>query len=361
MQTRAQELDDKLGRLRACLAPDQVLRLRGVDWFAWLLCGASSAVLLAAETGVAEALVLPDTLCVLTDDIEYARLRDEELFDPVQLKRFRWAYPDEREAWVHEHVAARAVLSDRPRGDEAPLPPAIEALKRELTAPELRRYAEVGARAASAMTATLTAAEPTWTELELAGVGARALLERGLEPALILAAGARRIPLYRHPRATAEPLGSMAMLVFCARGHGLYANLTRFVAFGALPAALVAAHRSVRQIEAEALSHCRPGVGLAELYAVLARAYAQSGHPQAITEHHQGGITGYQAREAIARPGSVEVIRAGTALALNPSLKGAKIEDTFYVVDHGLHNLTFDHSWPHRTVNGLERPRVLQR
>ena len=78
-------------------------------------------------------------------------------------------------------------------------------------------------------------------------------------------------------------------------------------------------------------------------------------------EHHQGGLTGYQAREAIARPDSVELIQCGTALALNPSLRGAKIGDTFYVADDVLHNLTFDGAWPHVLVNGRARPQVLER
>ena len=151
------------------------------------------------------------------------------------------------------------------------------------------------------------------------------------------------------------------MLVFCARAYGLYANLTRFVSFGPLPSEYADAHSAVREIEAEALAHCRPGLGLTELYAVLGEAYRHHGHPSAIAEHHQGGLTGYQAREAIARPDSVERIQGSNALALNPSLRGAKIEDTFYVADNVLHNLTFDGAWPHVLVSGRARPLVLER
>lgn len=361
MLSRAEELEEKTTRLRKYLGEGQAVRLRGIDWFAWLLCGASSAVLLAAETGVAEALVLPDALYVLTDDIEAARLRDEELPPAIEVKSFPWASPGVREAWVKQRVGALPTTSDRPAVGEVPLPLAAHAIKRKLTAPELHRYAKVGALAAAAMTEALSAAEPTWTEFELAATGAGALLARGLQPALILAAGERRLPLYRHPLPTTAPLERMAILVFCARGYGLYANLTRFVSFGPLPPARADAHSTVRQIEAESLSQCHPGVGLAQLYAVLEQAYRHCGHPRAIVEHHQGGLTGYQAREAIARPDSVELIQRGTVLALNPSLRGAKIEDTFYVADDGLHNLTFDGAWPHVLVDGRARPQVLER
>jgi hypothetical protein len=75
------------------------------------------------------------------------------------------------------------------------------------------------------MTEVLQAAQPTWTEYQLAGAGAEALWSRGLHPALTLVAGERRLPLYRHATPTGEKIGRQAMLVFCARGYGLYANL----------------------------------------------------------------------------------------------------------------------------------------
>ncbi|MET0857895.1 MAG: peptidase M24, partial [Telluria sp.] len=56
---RAVEVAAKLALARQWLADSGAgaLRLRGIDWFAWLTAGGSSAVLLAAETGVAEVLV----------------------------------------------------------------------------------------------------------------------------------------------------------------------------------------------------------------------------------------------------------------------------------------------------------------
>ena len=360
MDTRIEEHYQKLDRLRSRLPAQQTLRLRGIDWFAWLFAGAASGVLLAAEKGIAEVFVSADELVVLTDEIEALRLKEEELPDTVQIKIFPWAYPEQREAWVAQRVGPTRPSSDHPVAAELPLSPEIESLKRELSAPELQRYQEIGHLAACAMTEAMLAAKPDWSEFDLAAAGASALLSRGLQPALILASGERRLPLYRHPLPTNERLGNMAMLVFCARGLGLYANLTRFISFGPLPAKFVDAHHKVRQVEAEALSSCRPGTSLAELYAVLENAYRNVGNLQAIAEHHQGGITGYQAREVIARPDSVVQIVEGSALALNPSVTGAKIEDTFYVTHDGLRNLTFDATWPHSLIDGRHRPDVLQ-
>ena len=52
------EIGTKLGILRDALAGTGAdgVRLRGVDWFAWITGGGDSSVLLGVEEGVAEAL-----------------------------------------------------------------------------------------------------------------------------------------------------------------------------------------------------------------------------------------------------------------------------------------------------------------
>jgi Xaa-Pro aminopeptidase len=54
------------------------------------------------------------------------------------------------------------------------------------------------------------------------------------------------------------------------------------------------------------------------------------------------------------------VLEAGMALAWNPSLTGAKVEDTFLLTEEGLLNLTEDPSWPTVAVGGRERPDLLR-
>nr|WP_281377072.1 M24 family metallopeptidase [Deinobacterium chartae] len=236
------------------------------------------------------------------------------------------------------------------------------AAKRRLLAPEIARYREVGRRAAQAMTEALEAAQPDWTEYELAGAGAEALLACGLEPCLTLVAGERRLPLYRHATARGDRLGARAMMVFCARGAGLFANLTRFVAFDTLPEADRRRHAALLDIEGAALEASRPGALLSEVYAALEAAYRVAGYPEAIREHHQGGSTGYLAREVVAAPGTAVTLEAGTALAWNPSLRGAKLEDTMLLHEDGrLEVLTVDPRWPVVEHAGLKRPLVLER
>ncbi|MDZ8187371.1 MAG: M24 family metallopeptidase [Nostoc sp. ChiSLP02] len=356
-----EEVSKKLDLIRQTLRENEVqgLRLRGTDWFAWVTAGASNTVLLTAETGVAEVLVTTEGAWVLTDEIEAQRLIDEELPTNFQVYVNPWADgAAARESFVRDVTGGGKVISDRPISNlENPLPPTLQTHKRVMMPSELERYRQVGQKASQAMTEVLKAAKPTWTEYQLAGAGAEALWGKGLHPALTLVAGERRLPLYRHATATAEQIGQQAMLVFCARGYGLYANLTRFVCFSQLSGEQAELHRHVREVEAVVLNLSQPGTSLDKAYYALGQAYEQHGFPNAIREHHQGGTTGYLAREVVATPSTNDTLAEGIAVAWNPSLRGAKVEDTFVILNDGkLENLTFDADFPSVEVEGRLRP-----
>ncbi|WP_413172116.1 M24 family metallopeptidase [Anabaena azotica] len=366
------EVSIKLGLIRETISQTEVggVRLRGTDWFAWATAGASNTVLLTAETGVAEVLVTGQDAWILTDEIEAQRLKDEELPTNFKLHINPWTDAATREAFVRDATDGETVISDicnnwkcdRSTHLEQPIPHSLQQHKRVLLPTELERYRQVGQQASAAMTEVLQAAQPTWTEYQLAGAGAEALWARGLHPSVILVAGERRLPLYRHATPTGEKIGRQAMLVFCARGYGLYANLTRFVCFSSLTNDEAELHRHVREIEAEILSLSQRKTTLDTIYHALAQAYKQHGFPHAIHEHHQGGTTGYLAREIVATPLTKEFLTENMAIAWNPSLKGAKVEDTFVILKDGnLENLTFDQNFPSVEVKGRLRALPLEK
>ncbi len=79
----------------------------------------------------------------------------------------------------------------------------------------------------------------------------------------------------------------------------------------------------------------RPGRTLAEAFADCRCFYRDVGFPREIDLHHQGGTTGYGSREVIATPGTEDEIRTGQAFAWNPSITGAKAEETFVLTETG--------------------------
>lgn len=360
---RAAEVADKLALLRAALAETgaTAVRLRGTDWFAWATAGGDASVLLAADCGVAEVLVTRDDAVVLTDNVEAERLRQEQVPVAFSFHIAPWAETELRETYVLGATHGGVVLSDHPRtsngnGAEQPLPASLRLRRMVLHPAEQARYRVLGVDAAVALTQVLSAARPDWTELDLAAAAAQALWRRGIQPALVLAAGARRLQAFRHPVPTHEPLGARAMLGVCARRHGINANLARAVAFGPLSIDERNAQADLQQVEATGLDAVRPGQSLAAVYHALEAAYRHANRPDAILEHHQGGITGYQAREIVASPSTATGIETGMAFALDPGFAGLKTEDTFLLGASGLENLTVDPDWPATTIQGRARP-----
>jgi antitoxin VapB len=126
------------------------------------------------------------------------------------------------------------------------------------------------------------------------------------------------------------------MLVVSGERGGLYANLTRIVDFAEPGAELRrrqgACDSILRRMRTEAT---QPGRALADAFADCQRFYADAGFPAEWKQHHQGGLTGYASREVVATPGTRQLIQVGQAFAWNPSIAGAKAEETFILTESG--------------------------
>jgi Xaa-Pro aminopeptidase len=131
------------------------------------------------------------------------------------------------------------------------------------------------------------------------------------------------------------------MLVVCAERGGLYANLTRIVDFEDPDPETARRQEACDAIFGRMRNEAtRPGHTLAGAIADCRRFYAEEGFPDAWREHHQGGITGYASREVVATPETRQRIEAGQAFAWNPSLPGAKAEETFVLTVNGAETIT---------------------
>jgi Xaa-Pro aminopeptidase len=355
---RGLEAGAKLALLREALAQAGAgaIRLRGEDWFAWASAGGAPLAPCGLGTGAAELLVTPDEACVLTDEVEAERLRHEEVPPGFTFHIAPWTEHELHETYALGAAGGRDVLSDQPGPGEQPLPAGLRLRRMVLGQEEQERYRRLGQEAAEAVTEALRAARPEWTEYELAGEGARALLRRGIQPALVLAAGERRLAQWRRPTPTRDALGARAMLAICGRRHGLVARLSRSVSFGPAPAA----QDELLRLESTGLDAVRPGQSLAAVYHAFDAAYRHANRPDAIRERRLGGIAGYQACELAASPSTATGLEAGMAFAFHPGFDGIGIEDTFLLGPNGLENLTLDPQWPAANIGGRMRPRWLE-
>jgi len=334
--------------------------LRDPAALTWLL-GARVNVPQTLDTACLDVVVdltAPPRITIVTNAIEAPRLQDHELAGIVA----DWVVVPWWEGRDPALPSGAGVGSDRPVRDCVDLASDLAIVRRGLTArqqDDLRAVCRDTASAAGAAAELLT---PAITGFQAAGVLARELLQRELDPIVLLVGADHTLVAHRHPLPTGDALGERGMLVACGRRHGLVASVTRIVAFRPLAPGERDAYERLLLVEQGFLDATRVGVRIGDAFAAGADAYARHGF--AGTEwhrHHQGGFSGFQPREFAAHAGSDAVIPAGGVVAWNPSADGWKVEDTTLVLESGPEPLVADGLWPTVSVGGRTRPDILVR
>lgn len=363
---RTGDLAEKLSVLRevALAAGVDTLLLREPATLGWLT-GARWHVPQTLDSACFDVVVeqagTEPSLRVVANAIEAPRLADTELADlPVNWSVVPWWEP--RSAQFPSGSDEKRVGADRPLPGAVDVAAALAAARRVLTGCQRAQLRAVCADAAQAATAACEQVGPSSTEWELAAAMSAQLLERGCDVVCLFVAGEERIGPHRHPLPTWGRLGRRAMVVACARRHGLVASVTRLVSFGPVPAAENERYRALLDVEAAFLAATCPGTTLGEVLAAGSEAYAQHGFASdEWHRHHQGGLSGFVPRDVLATPGSDVVVPEHAVAAWNPSGDGWKVEDTCLVTATGVEPLVHDPAWPALDVAGRRRPDVLVR
>ena len=193
---------------------------------------------------------------------------------------------------------------------------------------------------AAATVEVLEGLTPGVSEHEMTARASAALLTRGIDPTVLLMGVDERVHRYKHAVPRAGVLQRYGMVNLCARRSGLVVSITRFVHFGKPPAELAAAFTAAAQVYAHLLHATREGAVSSEIYVAAQRAYAAAGDADEIERHHQGGPCGYAERDWIITPHGTERVTTPQAFAYNPSLRGAKAEDTVVLANGKIEVLT---------------------
>ncbi|GAB7090732.1 M24 family metallopeptidase [Halorubrum luteum] len=348
---------------------DEYLDARGLEavWFArpngfaWLL-GGDNVVDADADVGVAAA-GYDGSFRVVTDNVEADRLASEELPDDVPVESFPW-YADSLSAAVAERSPTPAAADFDVAGFDA-----VDAtrLRQPLIETDVERYRELGREAAAAVETVCRNLEPDDPEYEVAAGVEISLASRDVNTPVVLVGGSERAQSFRHYTPSDAELGAYALVSITAEQGGLYASLTRTVAFDP-PEWLERRHRAAEKVEATALAATRAaatgtlGDGTAgDVFEAVQAAYDAVGFDGEWRSHHQGGAAGYAGREWIATPGATEPVREPMGYAWNPTVQGAKSEDTHLVATDRTEMLTKTGRWPTHevapvAVDGLDDP-----
>ena len=364
MKETNSEVREKLAGLRVLMNKQGLAAcvLRRTASLAWITGGASTWVNTANGEGPVTAIVTPDRNLLLTNNIEEPRLREEEgLVDAGwSIETDPWYGPARGLAEILADCGVASGQSSAPAtgavgadiGLELPgfsvqnIGGQLARLRSRLLPVEQERAVALGADCAAVMKEACEAVQPGQSEHEIAALLWECSQRRGIQAVVNLVAVDERIHRYRHPLPTGKVLQRHAMLVLCGRRHGLLQSITRILHFGPVPDEIRRRQQAVAAVDAAMIGASRPGVTTGEVLARAVAAYADAGHEGAWHDHHQGGVAAYEPREYLAMPDSPDLLHAGMICAWNPSLPGAKSEDSILVSEDGPRVLTEIADWP---------------
>ncbi|HEX4644558.1 MAG TPA: M24 family metallopeptidase [Verrucomicrobiae bacterium] len=334
--------------------------------FSWLACGGDSHVALNSDRAAGQLLVTPKKVFLLTNRIEMSRMQDEVARGlGVEPLMYEWHDDQGASRALKKVLDLKQVISDTGNFGTRAAPELFAPLRYSLLPVEVKRFQALGRHAEGAMELTCGAIQPGLTEYMIAGHLAEECWCVGVTPLVLLIATDERIHKYRHPLPTRKKLKRHAMLVLCARQHGLVVSLTRLVHFGKTPAELRRRHAAACAVDAAFISNTRVGLPIREIFQRGTAAYAEQGFPNEWQLHHQGGPCGYETRDVVATPATPGTVVENQGFAWNPSITGTKSEDTILATAKGPKIITESTEWPRIRVECgkqvISRPDILVR
>jgi antitoxin VapB len=327
------EFETKLERLRQWLDEEgsEAVEITRYSWLAWLLTGAEARVLAGAERGNCTVVVTAKRAVLVANNIEAPRLKEEEVGAlPVEWVVHNW--------WESPPPVVPA--GTRMAG-EIPT-----RLRFSLLEEEAERARNLGREGGEALEGAARGLRAGLSELQIASRMAEQAIARGLVPVGLFVAADERGKQFRHPLPTVKIAHRNVILSMVSRRRGLHASVTRTVSFGSAEEEMHRRHRAVSEVHARMLAASRPQTTLGEVFAAAQQAYRELGFADEWTYHHQGGPAGYEAREARAVPDSTIELQENQMVAWNPTIRGAKSEETALIGWGGVELLTHTGHWP---------------
>ena len=368
------EVAEKLGRIRRELAAQDLagVLLATQPNVSWILAGRDHWVSRTLERSFAWVHVSAERFQVLALDNERARLLEELGVEGLGAELVTapwWSSLDELAA----SVSGERLVNDG-YGPGERRPDVAQRLRLVLTEAERARIIELGDDTCAAVEEALLELDAsTMAALSERNVAARVATgfeARGVVAAGIMVGGAARRQRFRHPVVTDAPIGRDLLVVVVGVRGGLHVALSRTVSAGRAVSELAERHELACAVEAAMIATSRPGRTWTDALEAGMRRYADGGLPDEWRAHTQGGPIGYGPREYVAYPreGATAVVQPDVlqhqAYAWNPTVLGAKSEDTFLVDADGWTAVSNSDRWPAlhiETPHGaVARPAILE-
>lgn len=342
-----QDYKAKLQKLRVIIASYdyEALEINTQANFSFLT-GGKGYIGLASTASCATLLVTLDKTYLIANNIEAQRLYYEQLDsnDDITVLSYPWDEPNKREAIINDIVHPSKLLYET-RADKE-----IQLLRTSLSAYDKKNLRLLCHQTARIIEAICKDLEKGITNYAIAGEISKRLWQESIEPITIMVGLDERAMQYRHPVMVGKELENYALIAVCSRRNGLICSLTRNVLLESDPDIIIK-HQHCAYVDAVLTSNLCAGNKLSDLYQKVALAYSLVGYEGEHTYHHQGGLTGYVPREIVANAATHYILRDNEAYAFNPSIQGAKIEDTILIHNDNIEVLTHTGDYAYVTIN----------
>jgi len=361
-----EEIAEKKHRVRTLMEELKLdaIYLKKSSNFAWVTGGGYNIVGMATEMGVAGVLINADREYIVCSNIEAPRMEKEERLTEQGYTIAAFPWNEDREASIVQSLAGGSLGADHAFLGTTDISARLNPLRYSLTSWEVERYRRQALDTARIAEETALTIRPGDEERAVIGRLSERLWSSGMDFIVAFCAADERIALFRHPVATDKRIKKRAMISVNSRKRGLIVSITRFVQFGKVPAEFQKLYEDTVYVDTAMMAATIPGLPASEVYAAALRAYAEKGYPEEYRLHHQGGAIGYIGRDYRVTARTRDIIQENQAFTWNPSITGAKSEDTMLATKAGPVVLSEPALFPVMTVekNGyrFRRPGIME-
>ncbi|MCX6150925.1 MAG: M24 family metallopeptidase [Ignavibacteriales bacterium] len=355
------EISEKMIRLQKFMDENKIngmlfTQVRNVNWITAGL--ANVQIVLNKDVGAASLLIMKDgKKYLICSGSEAGRMMDESLKDlGYELKMFNWyesnPVKDVRGNIIKELATGGKIGSDNSFPGTVLMADQFKPLRFSLTDSEIKRYRWLGEQCTEAVQDVCEKLKPGMDEFEMEALTSAELRSRGILPTVLLMGVDDRIYKYRHALPGGAKLKEYAMVNIVAEKWGMPIAVTRFVYFGnKLPTELENKLKQTAIVMAKYEEATKPGKPVAEIFEECKQWYKDAGFEGEWMKHHQGGAIGYDDREYVIYPGVQGIVQEKQAFAWNPTITGAKVEDTIISFKDSVEVITKSKDWPMLIVN----------
>lgn len=342
---REQDFDYKIEAIRAILVEKgySCIEIKSQALFSYITKG-RGFIGIASTMACANLFITLDGIYLVGDNIDTMRIYNEQMnSNPlVKVLMYQWYEPSKRSEIVDKITNGLKVASE---GD---LESELFKLRTVMTPYDKEEYKKLCHDAATIVEDICKNLKSGITEYELAGEISKQFWSNDIEPITLLVAFDERALLYRHPVMVNNTLKNYALVGICGRRNGLIVSITRDVLIDR-DEEMIQKHDKCVMVNAAFLNALKIDNTLEEVFENGINEYSKQGYPQEYQEHHQGGLTGYIPREMKVNFLCKHLVRENEVYAFNPTIQGAKCEDTVLVTESGIEIMTYTGNYAYKT------------